>query len=80
MKKIIFFAGVAVGYVLGTRAGRQRYNQIKAGAQKVWNSPAFKDRVDTATDFVKDKAPQVQAAVTEQAKKVASQVKNKTEN
>ena len=29
--------GLAVGYVLGTRAGRERYEQIKAAALKVWN-------------------------------------------
>lgn len=29
--------GLAVGYVLGSRAGRQRYEQIKSQALKVWN-------------------------------------------
>jgi hypothetical protein len=29
--------GLAAGYVLGARAGRGRYEQIKQGAQKVWN-------------------------------------------
>ncbi|QCQ17785.1 hypothetical protein [Microbacterium sp. RG1] len=29
--------GLAAGYVLGTRAGRERYEQIKTQAQKVWN-------------------------------------------
>lgn len=36
--KIAFVLGAAVGYVLGTRAGRERYEQIKSGAQKVWNT------------------------------------------
>lgn len=36
--KITFVVGAAVGYVLGTRAGRERYEQIKRGAQWVWNT------------------------------------------
>lgn len=32
-------AGLAVGYVLGTRAGRERYEQIAATARQ-WNSRA----------------------------------------
>lgn len=33
-------AGVAVGYVLGTKAGRRRYHQLKKGYETVVNSPA----------------------------------------
>ena len=36
--KIAFVLGAAVGYVLGSRAGRGRYEQIKRGAQNVWNT------------------------------------------
>lgn len=36
--KLIFVAGAAVGYVLGSRAGHGRYEQIAAGASKFWNS------------------------------------------
>lgn len=36
--KIAFVLGAAVGYVLGSRAGRERYEQIKRGAQSVWNT------------------------------------------
>lgn len=36
--KIAFVLGAAVGYVLGTRAGRERYEQIKRGAQTVWQT------------------------------------------
>lgn len=41
-KKWLFAAG-AVGYVLGTRAGRQRYEQMKAKAQEVLDRPEVKD-------------------------------------
>lgn len=32
--------GIAVGYVLGSRAGRQRYEQIKKAANTVVDHPA----------------------------------------
>jgi hypothetical protein len=31
--------GLAIGYVLGTRAGRERYEQIKRAATAAWQSP-----------------------------------------
>ena len=34
MSKISFLLGAAAGYVLGARAGRQRYEQIRSGAAK----------------------------------------------
>jgi len=35
-----FLAGFATGYVLGSRAGRQRYEQIRRAARSVAASPA----------------------------------------
>jgi hypothetical protein len=49
--KIIFAVGLATGYVLGTRAGRERYEQIKAGADKVWNTPAVQSGVQKVQEF-----------------------------
>ena len=35
-KKLYFLVGVGVGYVLGSRAGRERYEQLKAfGARQI---------------------------------------------
>ena len=39
MRKLILAVGFAVGYVLGTRAGRQRYEQIARVARKVMDHP-----------------------------------------
>jgi hypothetical protein len=35
-----FIGGIAVGYVLGTRAGRERYEQLKRLARTAAESPA----------------------------------------
>jgi hypothetical protein len=38
--RITFLSGLAAGFVLGTRAGRERYEQIKRVGQRVAESPA----------------------------------------
>jgi len=40
---MMFLGGLAVGYLLGTRAGRQRYEQIAETAKKVWESPTVQE-------------------------------------
>ena len=67
MGKISFVAGGVVGYVLGTRAGEKRYEQIKKQADKAWQNPAVQEKVTAATEQVKTKAPAVAAAVGQKA-------------
>ena len=74
--KILFVFGLAMGYVLGTRAGRERYEQIKAGAEKVWMDPRVQEQVHTVEEFVKDKAPDLADKASSAAKKVATTVRN----
>ncbi len=38
--RIVFIAGLGAGYVLGTRAGRERYEQLRTLARKAADSPA----------------------------------------
>lgn len=75
--KILFVAGLGLGYVLGTRAGREKYEQLKSTAMKFWNDPRVQRQVDAAENFVKDKAPDVAEFVSDNAKKVVSQVTGK---
>jgi len=39
--RLVFAVGVGVGFVLGARAGRERYEQLRTMARKVADSPAF---------------------------------------
>ncbi|MGP5379820.1 hypothetical protein [Corynebacterium casei] len=41
-----FVVGAAAGYVLGTKAGRKRFHQIKNVYEKTINSPVTKKAVD----------------------------------
>lgn len=75
--KILFVAGLGLGYVLGTRAGREKYEELRTAAMKVWNDPRVQKQVDAVEDFVKDKAPEVADFVSDNAKKVVAQVSGK---
>lgn len=56
--KAVFLVGAGVGYVLGTRAGRQQFEVIKAKANHLWNDPRVQSKVSTiesqATQFAKE--------------------------
>ena len=72
--KILLFAGIGIGYVLGARAGRESYDRIARAADKFWSSPRVQKQVNTAEDFVKDKAPDVADFLADGAKRVVRQV------
>jgi len=42
-RKLIFITGVGIGYVLGTRAGREKFDQMVAQARKFWESPTVQE-------------------------------------
>ncbi len=46
IKKWIFAAGAGIGYVLGTRAGRQRYDAMVGKARDVMQRPQVKEATD----------------------------------
>jgi hypothetical protein len=68
--KLLFVAGAAVGYILGARAGRKRYEQIKSAAQKVWDQPAVQKQVHQAQEFAADKASDLPSLVGDGVKKL----------
>ncbi len=61
MGKLTFIAGMAAGYVLGARAGRQRYEQIRRTSGKVWNSGPVQKQVFNAKEVARTKAAPVVA-------------------
>jgi len=52
MGKVTLLAGLAAGYVLGTRDGRERYEQIRTQATKVMQDPRVKRKAAQAQDKV----------------------------
>ena len=66
--------GVGIGYVLGARAGRERYEQIRAGASKVAVSRSSHAPLDAAGQKVSDI---VRAGGEQVTDKVADAVKER---
>jgi hypothetical protein len=62
--KITLLVGGAVGYVLGARAGRERYEQIKSQATNLWQDPKVQQKKHEAQEFAKSKAPVVKDAAS----------------
>lgn len=77
MGKLWFLAGGAVGYVLGAKAGRRRYEQIKGRATEVWSSDPVQAKVDTAMQAVKTQAPVIADKFGIAAKLAGSKIKDK---
>ncbi|WP_350351073.1 hypothetical protein ABS642_17135 [Microbacterium sp. A8/3-1] len=74
--KIGLVVGLGVGYVLGTRAGRERYEQIKTQWLKLYHLDPVQEQVDKVKGFVGDKAAAVPGALWTGAVKVVKSVKS----
>ena len=46
--KLMFIGGLAAGFVLGARAGREKYEEIAANAKKVWDHPTVQEAAGVA--------------------------------
>lgn len=71
--KTVFVAALAggVGYVLGTRAGRARFEQIRAKADEFAHSPQVKDAVSQVAEQVKKNADKLPDPVAKVVSSVA---------
>ncbi len=64
MKKLTALVAGGLGYVLGARAGRQRYEQIRRMAMQVRNNPKVQETAQKAADTAKEAAPVLKEKVT----------------
>ena len=77
MKKLSVLVIGAAGYVLGARAGRERYEQIKRQANKAWNNPTVKGAVDDVQAQAKHAGADVGSKVGAKVADVAGEAKTK---
>jgi hypothetical protein len=73
-KKVYLVIGLGVGYVLGARAGRKRYDQIKAGAQKFWGSEPIQTGVQQIQGLAADAGAQASQSISDGARKLVHAV------
>ncbi|MCJ1677452.1 YtxH domain-containing protein [Streptomyces sp. APSN-46.1] len=65
--KVVFAVGLALGYVLGTRAGRERYEELKKSARGVAQNPAVRNAAESAGQTGLHYAGKAFAVVSEKA-------------
>lgn len=63
--RLTFIAGLALGYVLGTRAGRERYEQLKKSARQFAQNPAVRNTAESAAQSSREFAGKAYHAVSE---------------
>jgi hypothetical protein len=73
-RKLPLFVGLAIGYVLGARAGREKYDKLKASAQQYWRDPRVTRVRSDIEDYARTQAP----IVRDRAEIIAKDVAEKT--
>ena len=69
VKKMTFLAGIGVGYLIGSKAGREKIMSL-------WNDPKVQDTVSQGTEWAKEKVPGLQDKAAGAAKDAASSAKD----
>ncbi|WP_326765489.1 YtxH domain-containing protein [Streptomyces sp. NBC_01591] len=63
--RLTFIAGLALGYVIGARAGRERYEQLKKSARQFAQNPAVRNTAESAAQSGRELAGKAYHAVSE---------------
>jgi hypothetical protein len=74
--RISFVAGLAAGFVAGTRAGRERYDQMVKAAKQTRENPTFQQAAST----VQTQATSLLSTAGQKAPKLASSAMHKVED
>jgi hypothetical protein len=74
MSKLTIMAAFGAGYVLGARAGRERYDQIASKSRQVWRDPRVQRKASQAQDVAAHTASQAASVVGEKAVHAAASV------
>jgi hypothetical protein len=72
-----FVIGFGAGYLLGTRAGRERYEQIRELFGQVSSSPVVQRAVEKTTGVAGEQGKRALSLVQEQVGKVGGAVKDR---
>ena len=80
MSKLTLLTAAGAGYVLGARAGRERYEQIAAGARKFARNPKGQAATQQAQDTISQQAAAAGSVVADKAKETADKVRSSDSN
>lgn len=75
MNKVMSLAAFGFGYVLGARAGRERYDQLKRGFTRVREDPRVQEQARNVAEAAKAQAPVVMDKVGDVASSAVRKVR-----
>ena len=76
MSKIVTLTAGAIGFVLGSRAGRGPYEKLSAKAGEVRRDPRVQEKVSQAQDVAADKAKTAASTVSDKVGEKVSEVRS----
>ena len=74
IRKLTLVAGFGAGYVLGAKAGTERYDQIVAKFRQIAGMPAVQDVTSTLADTASQLSDKAKTTVTEKVAAVGDKV------
>ena len=74
MKKLMVLAALGVGYVLGARAGREKYDQLVNQFDRVRKNPQVQEQTQHLTEMAKEQVPVVKEKVSDVAAAAVNKV------
>jgi hypothetical protein len=77
VKKLMLLVAFGLGYLLGARAGHERYDQIMGMLLRVRDDPRVQQKAHQAVDLAKQQAPVVKDKVGAAASSAASTAASK---
>ncbi|NNF63544.1 MAG: YtxH domain-containing protein [Acidimicrobiia bacterium] len=72
--------GLGVGYVLGAKAGRQRYEQLKSGFDKVMENPQVQQIAEKGKDIAESSTEQARKTIANGFNEASSQLRDRLES
>ena len=78
LKKLTLVASFGAGYVLGAKAGKERYAQIETKFRQCAGMPAVQDATASVKQAATSLADTAKTTVTEKAQAVSDKVSEKT--
>ena len=72
MSKMTILAAGALGYVLGARAGRERYEQIASGTRRFMGNPKVQQVRQQAQETLTEQATAAGSVLADKARETAS--------
>jgi hypothetical protein len=77
-KKLTLAAAAGAGYVLGAKAGKERYNQIEAKFREIAGMPAVQNATATVVETASSVADSAKATVNEKVEAVTDKASSKS--